>query len=390
MALLGRIPKIFIVVILSQCVVCSNDAAKPTEKTHEHKSPPVIPEVYTLKCINETLYADKYEIFPNSTVYVKKYDAFLNSSSYVLNNNSITVCKSPIVLLQDRFTVCFFFAFIVFMTHAQIPIVLCFGPMSRLFLLFVCSMPIATLFSTAISSTYFEFASEMKTTIAVLTFINVSTLGWMTFLSSDYILKILEGRNAIEITNSKIILKKLTVVAQMGLIVGTVLGAYSFVMLSFGAAERLLGIEFIDRIEGDKMLIFFAIPIVLFMFTNLLTPFVNFGSRYYKFKKSASVMLEDIRLQHRKYFVCYIGSIFMWLCGYYSLIFDYCLAWYCFVVVNVVLPIYWLCEIMTFKNIYYDVAIDYVEEDCGYTVLFKLGKKTVKLDFDYSGTQTKR
>lgn len=388
MPALRGMPSLFIVAILSQCVVSLNDfVLQPTGNIEEHDSP-LVPEAHTLNCINETLRFDGYELYPNSTLYVTKYQLYLNSTAYVYENDTITICKPKWVTVLDRFTVTFYFSLVIFMTHAQTSIALCFGSLSRLFLIFVWCMPITTLISTGLSATFPEFVEECKVTLAVLTFINVSVLGWMTFLSSNYSVRFLETRRCIELTDSKIILKKLTKVAHMGLVVGTSLSFHSFFMITCGAVKRVYDVEFVERMEGDKMLLLFAPPITLFLLLNIFLDGLNV-SDFVNFPKFATGIRAYVRSQHRKYFLCYIGSIFTWFLGCYALIFNFCMSWYCFVIVNIMLPAYWLNEIFSQKYFVYDVAQDYSREEEGYTVLFKFGKKVLKLDFDYSVIENK-
>lgn len=384
MAVLRGMSALFIFAILSQCVVSLNDSM--AGNIEEHNSPLVL-EVHGLNCINETLRFDGYEIYPNSTLYVTKYHVYLNSTSYVLDNDTMTICKPEWVTVMDKFTVAFYFSLIIFMTHAQTSIALCFGSLSRLFLIFVLCMPITTLISTALSATSVEFVEACRVTLAVLTFINVTVLGWMTFLSSNYCIRFLEVRHCIEITQSKIFLKKLTSVAHMGLIVGAGLSFHSFLTIACVAFEKY-GVEFVERIEGDKMLLLFAPPIALFFLVNVFLDLLNV-SDFVNFPDFPSGIRAYIRLQHRKYFLCYMGSICMWFLGCYALVFNFCMSWYCFLLVNIMLPLYWLSEIFSLKYFIYDVAEDYSKEDDGYTVLFKYGKNVLKLDFDYSVIENK-
>lgn len=387
MSVLRGISALFIVAILSQCVVSLNDSvAETTGNIEEHNSPLVL-ETHALNCINETLRFDDYEMYPNSTLYVIKYDLYLNTTAYVYENDTITICKPDYVILKDKFTVSFYFSLVIFMIHAQTSIALCFGTLSRLFLIFVCCMPITTLISTSLSAPFLEFVEACRVTLAVLTFINVSVLGWMTFLSSNFIVRVLEIRNFIEITKNKVILKKLTAVATIGLIVGTILSFHTFFAISCGAFERY-GVKFVERIEGDKMLILFSPAVAVFFIINLIMDSMNTADLI-SYPTLASGVRAYIRSQHWKYFLYYVGSLCIWTMGCYSLVLNFCMSWYFSAIINIILPIYWLSEIFSLKYFIYDVAEDYSKEDDGYTVLFKFGKNVLKLDFDYSVIENK-
>lgn len=368
MAFPPNISAVFVVLILFQCVVCSNDTTKPV-----YTSAPVVQEVQSLDCINETLHSNEYEMFPDGNVLIEKYTLFLNSSSYVLKNESIIICKPPIDMFWRKFTVAFLFCLFIFTTHAQMPLVLCSSLMRRLFLFFISCMLFATMIAVGVVQSRSELFGDLNAVIAVMTFINTSVFGWLTFFSSQYMVTFLEGRHYIEITDSEIILKKPKPFAYIGRIVGACVASYYFVSIIFIDIQAWFGVDFDDRIEGEKMLVMFGLPILLFMglILSQTMKYINRADGYKNSGKIKTPMHKKLRLLHLKYSACYFITVFMWFFGSYSLYTKDFIAWYLFIIVHSVLPIYWLYDpgIEMFKHLICDVATDCAEEDDGYTVV---------------------